>query len=101
MRVHVSMLRLVLLVALLALALPSAAPAIVPPKDCGRMTLKGKRYQVMVDQISCGAGRAYVKAYFKRHHKPGGYSCRTYPSKRNRVRFYCNSGRKVFFAIRR
>lgn len=86
---------------LAALGLGSAAEAVVPPKDCGRMTVERKRYQVKADQVSCATGRRWAKAYIARQSKPAGYRCTTYPRRRNRVSFYCNDGRKVFFAIRR
>ena len=82
-------------------AVPVAAPAVVPPRDCGSMTISGKRYQIKVDQISCRDGKTYAKRYIQTSSKPRGYTCKRYPSRRNRVRFYCNNGRKIFFGIRR
>ena len=80
---------------------PALAPAVVPPRDCGTMSVSGKRYQVKVDQISCRDGKSYTKTYLQKRTKPGGYTCKRYPVRKNRVSFYCNDGRKVFFAIRR
>ena len=77
------------------------APAVVPPRDCGTMSVSGKRYQVKVDQISCRSGKSYSKSYITRRTKPRGYTCKRYPVRKGRVSFYCNDGRKVFFAIRR
>jgi len=91
---------LILVAGVLAL-LPAAAPAVVPPRDCGNMSVSGKRYQVKVDQIGCRDGKTFAKRYIQSRSKPRGYSCKRYPAKRNRVTFYCNNGRKVFFAIRR
>jgi len=85
----------------LLLALPAAVPAVVPPKDCGRMTVKGKRYQVKVDQISCSTGRTYTSRYLARGSKPRGYRCRENRPKRNSVQLSCSSGRKQLFVIRR
>ena len=82
-------------------AAPAVAPAVVPPRDCGKMTISGKRYQIKVDQIPCSDGKRYAKRYVQSSSKPRGYSCKRYPSRRNRVRFYCNNGRKIFFGIRR
>jgi hypothetical protein len=84
-----------------ALAIPTAATAVVPPKNCGTMSVSGKRYQVKADQISCRSGRDYARRYLRSSRKPRGYRCRDYPSKKGRVDFYCNNGRKIFFAIRR
>ena len=83
------------------LALPTLATAVVPPKNCGTMTVSGKRYQVKADQISCRSGREYAKRFITSGRKPSGYRCRDYPSRKGRVDFYCNDGRKIFFAIRR
>jgi hypothetical protein len=93
---------LLALVALAALlALPVGAAAIVPPKDCGRMKLNGKRYQVKADQIGCKTGRRYVRNRLVRHRTPKGWRCSVYPAQKNRVRLSCNRGRKQLFAIRR
>ena len=90
------------LLASLAVALTAApTPAVVPPEDCGRMTVSGKRIQVKVDQITCKSGKRYATNFMRSRSKPRGYTCRTYPAKKNRVRFYCNNGRKIFFAITR
>jgi hypothetical protein len=84
-----------------ALMIPTAATAVVPPKNCGTMSVKGKRFQVKADQISCRSGRRYAARFLRRGSKPRGYRCRDYPSRKGRVDFYCNNGRKIFFAIRR
>ena len=100
-----SIIRLTAVVASLtaaALTVGSAtAPAVVPPRDCGKMSVSGKRYQVKVDQISCRSGKRYARTYIQRRTKPRGYSCKRYPVRKGRVAFYCNNGRKIFFAIRR
>ena len=83
------------------LAAPLGSPATEPPEDCGRTTVGGKRYQVKVDQIRCSTGLRHARRYLATGARPSGYRCRTYPSRRNRVRFYCSSDRRVFFAIRR
>ena len=94
---------LVALLGAAALAVAGAGPAaaVIPPKNCGTMTVKGKRYQVKADQISCSSGRDYARRFILRGSKPRGYRCRDYPSRKRRVDFYCNKGRKIFFAIRR
>ena len=84
-----------------ALCLPAATGAVVPPKNCGTMDVRGKRYQVKADQISCTSGRRYARRFLIRGTKPSGYRCRDYPSKKGRVDFYCNDARKIYFAIRR
>ena len=86
---------------LCTLAMGSAAHAVVPPRDCGRMTLKGKPYQVKVDQITCADGKRFTRDYVEHKVTPRGYKCRNYPTKKGRVKFYCANGRRVFFGIRR
>ena len=96
---------LMLLAALAAvgclLLVTAGAGAVVPPRDCGRMTLKRHHYQVKVDQITCAAGRGFVRGYVNHHTKPHGYTCHNYPVHKGRVRFYCSSGIRVFFGILR
>ena len=83
------------------LCLPSVTAAVVPPKSCGTMDVRGKRYQVKADQISCRTGRRNAKRFLTNGTHPSGYKCRDYASKKGRVDFYCNNGRKIYFAIRR
>lgn len=92
---------LITLALLGALCLPAAALAVVPPKSCGSMTVKGKRYQVKADQISCRTARDHTKRYLRSSRKPRGYRCRNLSTSKGRVNFICNNGRKNFFAIRR
>lgn len=84
-----------------ALCVPAAAPAVIPPKNCGYQTLKGKRYQIKADQISCKTAREHSRRYVVAGRKPRGYRCRRPSTRRNSVNFMCNNGRKVFFGIRR
>ncbi len=98
---HVTRPTLVVAAVAAALCLPAAAPAVVPPKDCGRMTVKGKRYQVKADQISCSTGRDHARRFLSSGRKPGGYKCRKFSRDKNKVNFQCNKGRTVFLAINR
>ncbi|HEV3002301.1 MAG TPA: hypothetical protein VGW75_16280 [Solirubrobacteraceae bacterium] len=84
-----------------ALAIPAAAPAVVPPKSCGSMTVKARYYQIKADQISCKTARDHARRYLQTGRKPSGYRCRKPSTARNRVNFICNNGRKNFFGIRR
>jgi hypothetical protein len=85
-----------------AALLLSAAPAgaIVPPRNCGMMTVKAARFQVKADQIRCSAARPYARRYLATRKRPQGYRCRTYGSE-TALAFRCSRGVKVFFAIRR
>ena len=80
------------------LAVPAAA--IVPPRNCGMMEVKGKRYNIKSDQIRCRNARTYSRRYLARGRKPSGYTCRNYGSG-TAIRFRCSKGDRVFFAIRR
>lgn len=74
--------------------------AIVPPSDCGKMTVKGKRYNVKADQLRCRTARPHARRYLSTHTRPTGYRCRDYGSQ-TKLKFRCSRGIKVFFAIRR
>lgn len=82
-------------------ALPAGAPAVVPPRDCGMLTVEGKRYQAKVDQIACTDGKSYIKRWLTKRTHPRGYRCSSFKSRKNRVRFQCANGVKVYLAIRR
>jgi hypothetical protein len=94
--------------ALLAAALGAivwAAPsgAIVPPKDCGRVGVSGKRYNVKADQLPCPTAVRYTKTYLRSHRSPRRYSCHRFSG--TALVFRCVNSRanpdRTFFAIRR
>jgi hypothetical protein len=78
----------------------ASSPAIVPPSDCGRMTVKAKRYTIKADQLRCVTARSHASRYLSKHRKPSGYRCRDYGTE-TKLKFRCARGVKVFFAIRR
>lgn len=82
-----------------ALCLPAVASAVVPPKSCGTMTVKGKRYQIKADQMRCSRAKDYARDYLKSRDRPRGYRCRSY--KGSKLKFRCERGSKTFFAIKR
>jgi hypothetical protein len=84
-----------------AIALPASAPAVVPPKNCGTVKVKGKRYTVKADQMRCTTARRYSTNYLiSRKRKPRGYRCERY-GRETKLVFRCVKGRANFFAIRR
>jgi hypothetical protein len=87
-------------VAVLALALAPAATATVPPKNCGRLDVGGKRYQIKADQIRCTTAKTYSRRYLRSRDRPSGYSCSNYGAS-TKLKFRCSKGVRVFFAIRR
>lgn len=88
----------VLAIACAALATPSAA--IVPPTDCGIITVKGKRYDIKADQLRCKTAKPWASKYLSARRRPSGYTCRNFGSE-TKLKFRCSRGVKVFFAIRR
>jgi hypothetical protein len=81
-------------------ALTASSPAIVPPSDCGRLTVKAKRYTIKADQLRCATARSYASRYLSSHRRPQGFTCRDY-GRETKLKFRCSRGIKVFFAIRR
>ena len=95
------MLRVLPIAALLlvtAAVLP--AQAIVPPRDCGRITVKSKRYNIKADQMRCSDAVRYSRRYLGTRRKPRGYTCRRYGSE-TKLAFRCRRGLRNLFAIRR
>jgi len=90
---------LVMAVATLAAIAPHSL-AIVPPSDCGAMTVKAKRYTIKADQLRCATAKSHAKRYLASKIKPSGYTCRNYGAQ-TKLKFRCSRGVKVFFAIRR
>ena len=79
---------------------PGKAWAPVPPKDCGMLEARGKRFNVKADQIRCRTARSYTKSYLVSSRRPSGYSCRNY-GRETKIKFRCWKGDRVLFAIRR
>ncbi len=91
--------------AALCVALFAAGPAgaIVPPKNCGKLTVKGKSYNIKADQLKCTKARDYSEAYLRSHDKPSGYKCYSYSG--SAIKFRCIATKynpdKTFWAIKR
>jgi hypothetical protein len=81
-------------------ALAPHSLAIVPPSNCGNLTVKAKRYAIKADQLNCTTARAHARRYLASKAKPSGYACRNYGAE-TKLKFRCSRGVKVFFAIRR
>jgi hypothetical protein len=79
------------------------ATAIVPPRDCKTIKVKGKTYNVKTDQLSCDKARSYTRAFLANGVKPSGYRCERY--RNSSLVFRCVKSRanpdKTFFAIKR
>ena len=83
------------------LALAPAATAIVPPRNCGKITVEGKRYQIKSDQLRCRRAKRYSRRYLASGDRPSGYRCTNYSARETRLKFRCAKGLRTFFAIRR
>ena len=66
------------LVVAVVLAASTTSEAIVPPKNCGTITVKGHRYNVKADQLTCASARTYAARYLGSNVRPHSYSCRRY-----------------------
>jgi hypothetical protein len=75
------------------------AGAVVPPKDCGRMKAKHRKYDVKADQIPCKKARPLLKAFINKGHKPKGWHCFHYADSAQEYR--CEKGIKVIYGNRR
>lgn len=98
--------KILALLTLVGLALVVAAPAgaIVPPRNCGYLTVKGKRYNIKADQLRCPAAKRYAEGYLRKRSKPSGYRC-TRGASGSSLAFRCVAARynpdRIFFAIRK
>jgi hypothetical protein len=81
------------------MVVPAGSDGIVPPRNCGKMSVGGRTYNIKADQIRCRRARRYAKMYLTSHSKPSGYSCRTYSG--SALKFRCAKGIHVYFAIKR
>ncbi len=91
---------LLTLLCLLLATSAGAAQAIVPPQDCGMLTVDGRRYNIKADQIRCSTAKPYARRYLASNRRPSGYRCQRYSSQ-TKLKFRCSRGIKVFFAIKR
>jgi hypothetical protein len=82
-----------------AALIPAGAGAIVPPRNCGNLSVHGRTYNIKADQLRCRPARRYSKRYLTSRWKPAGYSCRRYTN--SALRFRCSKGIRVYYAIRR
>ena len=77
--------------------------AIVPPKDCGRIAVSHKRYDVKADQLPCRTAVGYTKTYLRSKRRPRHYSCHRFSGTALVFRCVNSSANpdRTFFAIRR
>ena len=97
-------LRLALALAVAGTALAAThAGAIVPPKDCGRISVGSHRYNIKADQLKCSSARRYSARYLRTRHGPRDYACHRFRG--SALVFRCVNTRanpdRTFFAIKR
>jgi hypothetical protein len=56
----------------------TTAESIVPPKNCGTITVKQRRYNIKADQLSCTSARRYAARYLGSNVRPPHYTCHRY-----------------------
>ncbi len=83
-----------------ALCLAVSATAVVPPKSCGTMTVKGKRYQIKADQVTCATAKRYSYSYLRSGRRPSGWRVTKYPAS-SRFKFRMYRGTRNIYAIKR
>jgi hypothetical protein len=66
------------LVAALMLGIAVTSDAIVPPKNCGTITVKHRRYQIKADQLPCSTAKTYASRYLASGTRPRSYTCHRY-----------------------
>ena len=63
---------------LLLFVATTASQAIVPPKNCGTITVKHKRYNIKADQLPCRTAKKYAARYLSTGVRPRYYKCHRY-----------------------
>lgn len=69
---------MILSVLAVALVVPAGSHAIVPPKNCGAITVKHRRYTIKADQLPCSKAKTYASRYLGSGTRPPGYTCHRY-----------------------
>lgn len=90
-----------LLAAAVVAAMAAPAPAVVPPRDCGITKIRGKRYTIKADRITCRTAERYIINWVRERRRPRGWTCKTYSGQKLRYRCYDASPRREAFAILR
>ncbi len=83
-------------------ALSGAVPAeaIVPPKRCGIIKAKGKRWEIIGEGVPCDRAKRWSATYIRTYDAPRGYRCKRGPSGSKLWRTcYRTRGEQVQFKI--
>lgn len=71
-----TILALLVACALLAGTFAASAGAVLPPRNCGTIMAKGKKWQVKADQFRCKKAKRYAKRYIRHRVVPRHFKCR-------------------------
>ena len=93
-------LHLAVLAAAVCLCLGAApsAHAVTPPKRCGAVEVKGKRYSVRAHRVTCRFARRWTRRYLRSGSRPSGWRCRRYSG--TSIKFICRRAGRDYYAIR-
>ncbi len=89
----------VLLASTAAMLAAATAGATVPPKNCGKISVASRAYQIKADQLRCTTAKDHARRYLRAHDAPSGWRCRDY--RNSSLKFRCTRGDRVIFAIKR
>jgi len=56
----------------------ASASAIVPPKNCGTLTVNHHAYNIKADQLPCRDAKTYARNFIAHRRTPHGYHCNRY-----------------------
>lgn len=61
-----------------AIGLAASSQAIVPPKNCGTISVKHHRYNIKADQLPCSQAKTYASRFLASNTRPPHYTCHRY-----------------------
>ena len=86
------------LLALVMVIGAAPASAVVPTKACGKVSVRGKGFNVRGHRVACDFARRWSARFLARGSRPRGWSCRRYRG--SRIRFVCRRGGSDYYAVR-
>jgi hypothetical protein len=90
--------------ALISVVVAIPAGAIVPPRECGTLTVGTRKFNIKSDQLRCTTAKKYAANYIRSHTRPRYYTCKKGASGSS-LAFRCVAAHynpdRTFFAIKR
>lgn len=76
----------------------AAAPVseAIPPRVCGKVSHKGKRYVVHAHIVKCSFSLTWAKRYLKRRAVPEGYKCNAFEGPQPNLPWVCRNRRASY-----